>query len=1072
MSGDDGAGSGDALVKARQLMTAAVAPNSTAESRRTFRSHLITLASDPSYEHKAFFGTLVSKFFGEFEDLQDSTIDALLDLCEDEDEKVRIIGIKGLGPTGRADPRWVKGNTGVLLQLLACQPRELKHVRDSLQMLLAVSPIDVLSVMIDDCRGSEEETGASRKNIIEYLNNDAKDFRKELENSAAGHGAAGDGKNAVEVERVFREGFLEVLDRVKGEGEVRMILEMLKDLPSVSGPTATADTKIRYIKAVTRSLPSTATDPETVAPLIQLFVEYIERASPVDPRCALSFVSIHGKSLISLATSSGKSMNGNGHAATAATMTLAPVSASMSARKALQGLRKWVDGALDKWKTADRSAEIKDKDVSEEVIARDFIEVILHRLVTLSRNVIASNGILVEIVLYAIYRLATVSDRRSWISSSDARGLSDIAREASRIERQTSIGSVESKIWRNVTDMAEILSDPRSRITRITSSWPSTSSRVQQQPPPARLSAYGQPSSSAVPPSGPRNDGTARSASMPMRNAPRGPRDNHREARAPPAGPRSTSSRVAGPPNTNKPLPTGPRESHSRAPVAQRPDDRDHTGSSSRASNRQVRAPRSPAQRRSASPSRERNDESRRRETPPKPAPAQTRSPVRPPTPPLPSDSSTTARPAQGLSIRSASQPTTSANASPASTSITKAKSPEAPGAKTVERTGFPATPPVRDNPTSLASRLGVSTSTTTSASTSSPSPFTKRQREEESSQPRSSNERKAPPVLSTDRPSLLSRLSAKDSSAEGPQAKKSRYQGSPNASGSTPSPASSTPVAAKLSLRDRLNGHGPKASPSSPLAGSDANGGSSATLPPTGPKGLSILNRSTSSPAPSPIRPGSGSLSTSSQPKGLSILSRSSQSKSSNVSGDASAAANNHVNSGPDTKPDARVEPESPKRSANLSILRHASSSATDANKADVRAAEAGRLIRERDEHESSAKGGDEGEEEEVIVRKGRGFRAKTPDDIIMAESSLSITTLNANSNLNINGGGSGLAGRIGLAAAGGGGGAGGGSIRGGSRGGVAASAGTGVGLPFGIAGHGARGRGRGLVRPGDGRG
>ena len=31
---------------------------------------------------------MVPKFFSEFEDLQDRAVDAVLDLCEDEDEKV------------------------------------------------------------------------------------------------------------------------------------------------------------------------------------------------------------------------------------------------------------------------------------------------------------------------------------------------------------------------------------------------------------------------------------------------------------------------------------------------------------------------------------------------------------------------------------------------------------------------------------------------------------------------------------------------------------------------------------------------------------------------------------------------------------------------------------------------------------------------------------------------------------------------------------------------------------------------------------------------------------------------
>ncbi|WVF67640.1 hypothetical protein IAT40_002399 [Kwoniella sp. CBS 6097] len=1044
----------DALEKARRLMTAAVAPNSTAESRRTFRSHLITLASNPSssYEHKAFFGTLVSKFFGEFEDLQDSTIDALLDLCEDEDEKVRIIGIKGLGPTGRADPRWVKGNTGVLLQLLACQPRELKHVRDSLSMLLTVSPVDVLSVMIDDCRGSEEETGASRKNIIEYLYNDAKEFRKQtLENAKNVEGG-------VEVQEVFREGFFEVLEKVKGEEEVGMILEMLRDLPSVSGQIATPETKIMFLRVLTRSHFPTGSSPQATAtaPLIKMFVEYVDRASPVDPRYAVSFISVHSKFLISLAmglgSGSGSGKDGND-------------SSAVLARKALQGLRKWVDGALDQWfRDRDRDRSSSGKDVSEEVVAREFLEVILHNLVTLSRNIIFNNGSLVEIVLYAIYRLATTSDRRSRISSSDARGLSDIAREASRVERQTSIGSTESRIWRNITDMAEILSDTRSRITRITPSWTSTLSRQQPPPPPPSRPSAPVPgpsssssSSSAIPPSGPRNNGTARTGSMPGPgpNAPRGPRDRDRDRempRPPPAGPRVASTSGAGPSSASRPLPTGPRQPSARSSSNQQPHDRerDHgraepSSSASRASNGFTRAPRSPPhRRRSMSPAGTRMDGSKRREASPEPPHASKQSPIRPPTPPLPPPTKTKVddgKPllptplAQGLSIRSASQPTKASAATPIARSITQTSMTSVSGTG-VDKTASPAVPTARGTPTSLADRLDASVSDPATAPASTPSPSTKRQREEMPSLPRptTNNKRESASAQSTERPSLLSRLGVKESNidSDAPRAKRAKEDLSANASSAT-----STPVAAKLSLRDRLNGNGKGVLSASPLTTTlkpptpavPMNGGASAS-PPTGPKGLSILNRSTSSPSQN----GQRAQSTTPQPKtrGLSILSRSTQSKSPNPPSGPSG------NIGTDDKPDVRTDT---KRSASLSILRHASTPDVDSDAIHSSSSgAAGRLVRGRDDVPEPEV------EEGVIVRKGRGFRAKTPDDIIMADSSTQASA-------NVNGGaGAGLASRMNMGAGTGGGGA---SIRG--RG-----ASRGIGLPFGFAA-----RGRGLVRP-----
>ena len=97
---------------------------------------LIELPTYPSERCKSLFGTYIHKYFAQFPDLQDKAVDVILDLCEDDDEKVccfwlqslslyscktRIVGIKGLGTTAKAEPRWVRGNAGVLLQLLECR---------------------------------------------------------------------------------------------------------------------------------------------------------------------------------------------------------------------------------------------------------------------------------------------------------------------------------------------------------------------------------------------------------------------------------------------------------------------------------------------------------------------------------------------------------------------------------------------------------------------------------------------------------------------------------------------------------------------------------------------------------------------------------------------------------------------------------------------------------------------------------------------------------------------------------------------------------------------------------------
>jgi hypothetical protein len=58
--------------------------------RRAFISRLLALPRDPSIDAKSFFVTLLPKYFAEFADLQDEQIDGLLDICEHEEEQVRI----------------------------------------------------------------------------------------------------------------------------------------------------------------------------------------------------------------------------------------------------------------------------------------------------------------------------------------------------------------------------------------------------------------------------------------------------------------------------------------------------------------------------------------------------------------------------------------------------------------------------------------------------------------------------------------------------------------------------------------------------------------------------------------------------------------------------------------------------------------------------------------------------------------------------------------------------------------------------------------------------------------------
>ncbi|WVR09327.1 hypothetical protein IAU60_006393 [Kwoniella sp. DSM 27419] len=918
-----GTESSSALDAAKQLMTAALAPNSTLQSRRAFQQHLIALHSSDSYESKAFFGTLVPKFFGEFEDLQDTTVDALLDLCEDEDEKVRIIGIKGLGPTGKADPRWVRGNAGVLLQLLACQPRELKHVRESLHTLLSVAPVDVFSVMSDDCRGSEEETGASRRNIIEYLYKGTADLRRDILESG----------NNTPAEDAFREGFMNVLDLVRGD-EARMLLEMLVSLPTVSGGQASPAFKRRFLRALTRSIPPNS-KPETTLALIRLFNTFIDKVSPVDSRYLVLFMVDHGAEVVRTGVTGREA----------------------SAKGLLERLKRGVDGAIAGW-----SSNGEEEGMTFASAVSKFYRSVLPELVdacrTLSRNgTFANAGQTVEGVLYAVYRFVTATDRRpELVASSTARDLRDLARDAISQERRLRKGSPETKTWLNIVDMAEILADSRERIVRIIPSWEASNSR----PPPTGPSHAGPssqsrdlPERSGVPPGGPRG--------LPPRGAPSGPRSSAQASLSSSRPPYRLDERSphpqAQPRSQGRAPPSGPRQDQSGRPAG-RPE---HDDALSR------RRSRSPVRNvvEAASAKKSGHTSPMRPATPPRPL-----TPPLPDTPPAPQPS------VDSVPIAaSAASAVTNAAAPIGTQPAVQAINGHTANGLSIRSRPAPAFADIQAS-SSPVDRLGAMGPSQTPRSTS-----IKRAREDNvqgvaSTGPASAEADRG----SVTRPSLLSRLGARDASpANTPVSKRPKSdRHSPAVESSAP-----TPLQTRLSLKDRINGNGnsrvssviPATSPASAATALDVGSNSRhaarpAADAPAGPRaGLSILNRSQSVQAvPQLFIAGQ-----SAQSRGLSIRSR---------AGQAAATFSPPIEAAPS---------QTATQSKPLSILRHASSASASASAAGV-SVQPGPVAPPADAQSRAQPNGHVAErgqgEDEVVVRKGRGFRARTPDDILMVDA------------------------------------------------------------------------------------
>jgi hypothetical protein len=153
-----------------------------------------------------------------------------------------------------------------------------------LRALLEISPSDVFSVMIDDCRGSEAETGASRRNIIHYLRTDAVALRKRVLETG----------EDLEAEKVFRDGFMDVVRKMGSERP--MVLEMLLPLSTVSGKNATISQAGAFVRAIA-DLPAGSNDPEVV----HMLGDFAGRNPPLDPRDVLPFFVVHGGATVKLA---------------------------------------------------------------------------------------------------------------------------------------------------------------------------------------------------------------------------------------------------------------------------------------------------------------------------------------------------------------------------------------------------------------------------------------------------------------------------------------------------------------------------------------------------------------------------------------------------------------------------------------------------------------------------------------------------------------------------------------------------------------------------------------------------
>jgi hypothetical protein len=223
----------------------------------------------------------------------------------------------------------------------AIAPSELKHVREAISTLLSIAPTDVFSVMIDDFRGSEQETGASRRNILEFLIKEAEPERRKFLESG----------DYPEVESTVRRGFADIIQDLGWEERIK-ILTMLGRFSSISGKKAKAEAAEDYLRLMRKALRS-GEGLDRVEKLIEVSEDFLSRKPSVDPRAVIVFFTPHAEGILGLAIE-------REHKIAQDFLTLY--------------LSGWIDDSLKAWRSG------SDKDYAESKVAPDFCDTILHAL--------------------------------------------------------------------------------------------------------------------------------------------------------------------------------------------------------------------------------------------------------------------------------------------------------------------------------------------------------------------------------------------------------------------------------------------------------------------------------------------------------------------------------------------------------------------------------------------------------------------------------------------------------------------------------------------------------------------
>ncbi|KAH9916838.1 uncharacterized protein B0H18DRAFT_1036990 [Fomitopsis serialis] len=118
--------------------------------RKEAMKRLIELARSPHPKLKIVVAQNLKVFIKDFPELEDDAINAVYDLCEDQVMKVRMCGYRAIADVSKEQPKWVKRNADVLVQLLQSDEQdEVSVVKRMLSEHLDMDPAVTLGVLCD-----------------------------------------------------------------------------------------------------------------------------------------------------------------------------------------------------------------------------------------------------------------------------------------------------------------------------------------------------------------------------------------------------------------------------------------------------------------------------------------------------------------------------------------------------------------------------------------------------------------------------------------------------------------------------------------------------------------------------------------------------------------------------------------------------------------------------------------------------------------------------------------------------------------------------------------------------------